>query len=164
MAAVGRLAGGVAHDFGNILNVILGYGHLAQRQLPADHPCRRHLDEILRAADRGAGLTKQLLGVSRDREPSLQVFDLGGLVQDDQRMLRRLIGEDVRLEVTPPSERARVEGDRAQMGQVLMNLAANARDAMPQGGTLTIETRTVTLSASDVSERGVPAGSTRSSP
>ena len=158
MAAVGRLAGGVAHDFGNILNVILGYGHLAQRQLPADHPCRRHLDEILRAADRGAGLTKQLLGVSRDREPSLQVFDLGGLVQDDQRMLRRLIGEDVRLEVTPPSETARVEGDRAQLGQVLMNLAANARDAMPQGGTLTIETRTVTLSAADASERGVPAG------
>jgi two-component system cell cycle sensor histidine kinase/response regulator CckA len=158
MAAVGRLAGGVAHDFGNLLNVILGYGQLAQRKLPADHPCRRHLDEILRAADRGAGLTKQLLGVSRDREPSVQVFDLAGLVQDDERMLRRLIGDDVRLEVTPPSGAARVKADRAQLGQVLMNLAANARDAMPQGGTLTLETRTVDLSAADASARGVPPG------
>jgi signal transduction histidine kinase len=159
MAAVGRLAGGVAHDFGNLLNVILGYGQLAQRKLPADHPCRRHLDEILRAADRGAGLTKQLLGVSRDREPSLQVLDLGALVQDDERMLRRLIGEDVRLEVVAPSGPAPVEADRAQIGQVLLNLAANARDAMPQGGTLTLETRTVLLSPAEAARHeGVRPG------
>jgi two-component system cell cycle sensor histidine kinase/response regulator CckA len=159
MAAVGRLAGGVAHDFGNLLNVILGYGQLAQRKLPPDHPCRRHLDEILRAAERGAGLTKQLLGASRDREPSLQVFDLGAQVKDDERMLRRLIGEDVRLEVVEPEGATHVEADRAQLGQVLMNLAANARDAMPQGGTLTIETRTVTLSAIQAAARpGVRPG------
>jgi two-component system, cell cycle sensor histidine kinase and response regulator CckA len=158
MAAVGRLAGGVAHDFGNLLNVILGYGQLAQRKLPPDHPCRRYLDEILRAADRGAGLTKQLLGASRDREPSRQVFDLGAQVKDDERMLRRLIGEDVRLEVVEPEGSTHVEADRAQLGQVLMNLAANARDAMPQGGTLTIETRAVVLSAADVAGRGVSPG------
>lgn len=158
MAAVGRLAGGVAHDFANLLNVILGYAQMAQRKLPADHACRRHLDEILRAAERGAGLTKQLLGVSRDREPSLQVFDLEALVKDDERMLRRLIGEDVRLEVIAQEGATHVEADRAQVGQVLMNLAANARDAMPQGGTLTIETRTVRLSAAEAAARGVSPG------
>jgi two-component system, cell cycle sensor histidine kinase and response regulator CckA len=149
MAAVGRLAGGVAHDFGNLLNVILGYGQLAHRKLPPGHPCRRHLDEILRAADRGAGLTRQLLGVSRDREPSAQVIDLGALVRDDERMLRRLVGEDVRLEVIAHGDAGRVRADRAQMGQALMNLVANARDAMPRGGTLTIEIAAATLSARD---------------
>jgi hypothetical protein len=143
MEAVGRLAGGVAHDFNNLLGVITGYSELAGRSLDPDHPGRRRIAEVLKAAERAAGLTRQLLAFSRKQSLSPKVVDLSALVQDLERMLRRLIGEDVELVVRlAPGLRA-VRVDPGQMDQVVMNLAVNARDAMPRGGRLTLATAEV---------------------
>jgi two-component system, cell cycle sensor histidine kinase and response regulator CckA len=138
--AIGRLAGGVAHDFNNILGVITGYVELMQRQIEATHPARPRLDQVLKATERAAGLTSQLLAFSRKQVIQPRILDLNVLVADFDKMLHRVIGEDVELKVLPAPDLGSVKADPMQLEQVVLNLAVNARDAMPKGGHLTIET------------------------
>jgi hypothetical protein len=145
MEAVGRLAGGVAHDFNNILTAITGYTDLLLADLPADDPRRLDVDEIHHAAQRAAALTQQLLAFSRRQVLQPRVVDLNALVLDVESLLRRLIGEDLTLAAALDPEVGHVRGDPGQLQQVIMNLAVNARDAMPGGGRLTIESRNVEL-------------------
>ncbi len=145
MESVGRLAGGIAHDFNNLLGVITGYGELSRRPLAAGDPMARRLDEILKATAKAADLTKQLLAFSRKQILQPRVLNLNAVTADMDRMLRRLIGEHIDL-VTAPDERlGLIRADPSQIGQVIVNLAVNARDAMPRGGRLTIETGNVDL-------------------
>jgi two-component system cell cycle sensor histidine kinase/response regulator CckA len=158
MEAVGRLAGGVAHDFNNILNVITGYGDMLLRKAPVGDPTRPRLEQILRAAERAAGLTRQLLAFSRKQVLDPKVLEPGRVLADMEKMLGRLIGEDLDLKLTLTA-RARVKVDPGQLEQVVMNLVVNARDAMPKGGLLTIDAADVELSQ-DLAHRReiVPAG------
>jgi PAS domain S-box-containing protein len=160
MEAVGRLAGGVAHDFNNILNVIMGRAELLKQRVPDESPLRKHTTEILYAAERAAALTRQLLAFSRKQVLQPKVLDLNSVVGEMERLLRRLIGEDVRLVVSQEPHLGRVKADPGQMEQVLMNLVVNARDAMPRGGSLLIETRNVELDDAYVrSHAGAQPGS-----
>jgi CheY-like chemotaxis protein len=145
MEAVGRLAGGVAHDFNNLLTVILGFCELSLGDLEPGDPRRADIGEIRKAGERAAGLTRQLLAFSRKQiiEPTL--LDLNVIATDMRAMLGRLIGEDVKVVLALQPELAAVTADRGQVEQVVMNLAVNARDAMPKGGTLTIQTANVEL-------------------
>jgi two-component system cell cycle sensor histidine kinase/response regulator CckA len=143
MDAVGRLAGGVAHDFNNLLTVISGYSDFILAASPPGDERRADAEEIRRAADRAAQLTQQLLAFSRKQVLHPQVLDLNAVVGDASRMLRRLIGEDIRLELHLAPDAGAVRIDAGQLQQVLMNLAVNARDAMPLGGRLTIATAPV---------------------
>jgi PAS domain S-box-containing protein len=145
MEAVGQLAGGIAHDFNNLLSVILGYGELAARELGPEHRTSRRLEAIRQAAERAAGLTRQILTFSRKQPVESRICDLNHIVQEMEKMLRRLIGEDVRLTVALGEGLGRVRADPGQLEQVIMNLAVNARDAMPAGGRLVIETSNVDL-------------------
>ncbi len=145
MEAIGRLAGGVAHDFNNMLNIILGYGEMALEQLRAGDPLRENLQEIVEAGRRSAALTRQLLAFSRKQTLQPKVFDLNAVILNLQKMLRRLIGEDIELNLPGAREPAPVLADPGQIEQAIMNLVVNARDAMPHGGRLTIETANVTL-------------------
>jgi two-component system, cell cycle sensor histidine kinase and response regulator CckA len=144
MEAFGRLAGGVAHDFNNLLGVITGYSEMALRQLEGNAAGRR-IEEVLKAADRGAGLTRQLLAFSRSQVLAPKIVDLSAVVSDLGSLLQRVIGEDVEFAFRAGAEAAVVRVDPGQMGQVVMNLAVNARDAMPHGGSLTLETAIVDL-------------------
>lgn len=145
MEAVGRLAAGIAHDFNNLLTAILGSTDLLLESLPGDHPGREDALESRQAALRAADLTRQLLAFSRQQVIAPRVLDLNGVVRDVERLLRRLIGEDVELRTVLGSGVAPVRADAGQLEQVLVNLAVNARDAMSRGGTITIETANVTL-------------------
>jgi PAS domain S-box-containing protein len=145
MEAVGRLAGGIAHDFNNLLTAITGYSDLILRRLRADDPLRRNVEEIKKAGDRAASLTRQLLAFSRKQVLQPKVLDLNAVVSDMEKMLRRLIGEDIELRTALASELGSVKADPGQIEQVIMNLAVNARDAMPNGGNLIIETENVYL-------------------
>ena len=145
MEAIGRLAGGIAHDFNNILTAISGFAELATGELPDDHPVAEDLAQILRASDRAAALTQALLAFSRRQVMQPSVLDLNEVVIDISPMLGRLIGEDVELVVRTDPTLERTMADRGRFEQVVMNLAVNARDAMPGGGTLTIETANVDL-------------------
>jgi two-component system cell cycle sensor histidine kinase/response regulator CckA len=143
MEAIGRLAGGVAHDFNNLLTTILGYSGILLDQLPADDTLRPDIEEIQRAGERASALTQQLLAFSRKQvfEPTL--LDLNEIVSEAGRMLGRLVGEDVEFVTNLATGLGSVRADRGQIDQVLMNLVINARDAMPHGGRLTLETREV---------------------
>ena len=143
MDAIGRLAGGVAHDFNNLLMVIGAYAELMQDSLAVEHPLRRNVLEILTASRRAADLTRQLLAFGRKQVQALQLLDLNRIIQQIGRMLPRLIGEDIQLEFLPGENLGTIRADPVQIEQVVMNLAANARDAMPDGGKLTIETAAV---------------------
>ena len=145
MDAIGNLAGGVAHDFNNILTIITSYAELALDAVPQDGPLQSKLHEILLAARRAAELTRQLLAFSRKQPQALRVTDLNPIVAHIAKTLPRLIGEDIEFSFVPGEGLGQVRVDPLQIEQVLMNLAANARDAMPQGGHLRIETSNVTL-------------------
>jgi PAS domain S-box-containing protein len=147
MEAVGRLAGGVAHDFNNVLSVIMSCGEFVLEELGPDHPSRADVEEIRKAASRAAGLTRQLLLFSRQQVVEATVLDLQAIVGPMEKMFRRLVGEDVELVVVPPESPGRIEADRSHIEQVILNLVVNARDAMPRGGHLTIETANVVLDA-----------------
>ncbi|HEX7078782.1 MAG TPA: PAS domain S-box protein [Candidatus Eisenbacteria bacterium] len=138
LESVGRLAGGVAHDFNNLLTVIIGFVGLGRQQFAPDHPVQRSMDEIGKAADRAAALTRQLLAFSRKEVIRAEALDLGQTIGGMSGMLRRLIGEDIRLHTEIGGGDMTVLADRGQIDQVVMNLAVNARDAMPQGGDLHI--------------------------
>jgi CheY-like chemotaxis protein len=135
----------VAHDFNNLLTVITGYGEILQESLPPGNEGRAHLDELLKASHKAASLTRQLLAFSRKQMMCSKVLDLNAVVTDMEKMLRRLIGEDVELVLKPDPALGRVRADPGQLEQILMNLAINARDAMSAGGKLTIETGNIDL-------------------
>ncbi len=145
MEAVGRLAGGVAHDFNNLLSVILTYVEMAAGTLEADDPVREDLMEAYTAATRAAALTRQLLLFSRQQPTETLVVDLHELLQGLNKMIWRIVGEDVDLVLVPPPAPGRVKVDPTHIEQVIMNLVVNARDAMPTGGKLTIETMNVVV-------------------
>src|SRR5688572_18981746 len=138
MEAVGRLAVGVAHDFNNLLTVIRGYSELIVMTVEPQASVRTHAEEVLKAADRAAGVTSQLLAFSRKQVLELQIVRLNEVVENVEKLLRRLIGEDINLVTTVGSNPGWIKADPGQLEQVLINLAVNARDAMPQGGTLKI--------------------------
>ena len=143
MEAIGRLAGGIAHDFNNLLMVISGYTELVQDELGPAHPLQRNLEGVRKASQRATSLTQQLLAFSRKQVLAPKVLELNSVVGDLGRMLPRLVGEDVDLVIVPSPDPIRTKADPSQLEQVIMNLAVNARDAMPAGGRLTIETAVV---------------------
>jgi two-component system, cell cycle sensor histidine kinase and response regulator CckA len=148
MEAVGRLAGGVAHDFNNLLMVIKGHTELLLNVVPASEQIARKIEQIERAADRASSLTRQLLAFSRMQLLQPRVMNLNGVVEDMGRLLPRLIGEDIELVIRAAEDLGAIRADASQMKQVIMNLAVNARDAMPNGGRLSIETSNVELDSS----------------
>ncbi|HEX6048910.1 MAG TPA: ATP-binding protein, partial [Gemmatimonadaceae bacterium] len=159
MEAVGRLAGGVAHDFNNLLTVITSYSTMALGSLRPQDPLREDMTEIRDAAERAARLTQQLLAFSRKQVMKPQVLNLTRMAADMEQMLRRLIGEDVILELRLAADLGAVSADPGQIEQVIMNLVVNARDAMPGGGRLVIETQNVDFSTElSMAELGRPAG------
>jgi two-component system, cell cycle sensor histidine kinase and response regulator CckA len=143
MEVVGQLASGVAHDFNNILVVIMIYSSLIRRDLDPDSPLREYTEEIRHASERAAGLTRQLLVFSRKQKVQPIVLDLNNVVEDLNQMLRRLIDESIELTIVPFKQLGRVKADPGYVGQVLMNLTVNARDAMPKGGEIRISARNV---------------------
>jgi PAS domain S-box-containing protein len=160
MDAIGQLAGGVAHDFNNLLTIITSYSELALDAVPEDSPVENKLQEILLAARRAAELTRQLLAFSRKQPQALRVADLNRVISDVAKTLPRLIGEDIEFSFTPSEGLGRVRVDPVQIEQIMMNLATNARDAMPEGGHIRIETSDVTLDDdyADRKHAAIPAG------
>ena len=158
MEAVGRLAGGVAHDFNNLLVVINGYSELTMRRLREGDPLRRNVEEIKKAGERAAALTRQLLAFSRKQVLQPKVFNINAVVSEMEKMLRRLIGEDMEFRTALASDLGSIKADPSQIEQVLLNLCVNARDAMPGGGKLTIETSNVYLDE-EYASRHVGVGS-----
>jgi len=147
MDAIGRLAGGIAHDFNNILTGITGYTEMLLASLRPADPLIDDIEEIRKSAGRASALTAQLLAFSRKQTIEPRVLDLNALIQHSSRMLRRLIGEDVELQFLPGSDLGRVRTDPVQVEQILVNLAVNARDAMPNGGRLSICTANIEVDA-----------------
>jgi CheY-like chemotaxis protein len=158
MEAVGRLAGGVAHDFNNLLTVIRGRSDLVLARLPAGSPLRAQVDMVRQTADRAAELTRQLLAFSRQQVLAPRVIELGELVATMGAMLRRLIGEHIELAITRPRSPARILADPGQVEQVILNLVVNARDAMPGGGRLSIETAVVEEGEIEAPARAIRGG------
>ncbi len=159
MEAVGRLAGGVAHDFNNLLGVILGYSELALTQISQESPVIKHMEQIKKASNRAAGLTRQLLAFSRQQVVFLKNLNLNEVVQNVTTMLQRVVGEDVAISFRPAVPLGIINADPGQIEQILMNLAVNARDAMPKGGEIVIETGHAELDEHYVSQHpGAHAG------
>ncbi len=160
MEAVGRLAGGIAHDFNNLLGVILGYSESALGQTPRVDPRHRKISQVVTAAERAASLTRQLLAFSRSQLLEARVLDLNALLRELEKTLPRLLGEDVELRMSLAPDLGSVRADPGQIEQAVMNLAANARDAMPRGGWLAIETASANLDQASASrDAGSQGGS-----
>ncbi len=161
MEAIGRLAGGVAHDFNNLLSVILGFSALAATKLCPGHGAMTDLDEVRRAGERAAALTRQLLAFGRKQILKIRVMDLSEAVSDMEPMLRRLVDENIQVIVRQPSATAAIKADPNQIQQIILNLVVNARDAMPDGGVLTIEVRAGEYLPADATrpELDLPSGS-----
>ncbi|MHB2016609.1 MAG: PAS domain S-box protein [Candidatus Xenobia bacterium] len=157
MEALGRLAGGIAHDFNNLLSVISGYGELALTRIEAGHVARTHVQELLYAAERAAGLIRQLLTLGRKQLLYPRALNLNTVTLDSQGIITCLLGEAVHLELELAPELGWVMADPGQIEQILMNLVTNARDAMPDGGTITVRTRNVELPAPDI-DADLPSG------
>jgi PAS domain S-box-containing protein len=145
MEAIGRLSGGIAHDFNNLLGVIIGYSRVLRKQLGAGSALVEHALEIEKAGERAASLTKQLLAFSRQQVMTPAILNLNTLTSDMEKMLLRLLGEDIEVSLTLDPELGNVKADQSQIEQVIMNLAVNSRDAMPLGGKLKIETANINL-------------------
>ncbi len=158
MEAVGRLAGGVAGDFNNVLTVITGYAELLRAEIPSNNPIRRFVDEIIYAGERAASLTRHLLAFSRGATAQPRVIDLNSLLTGMEAMLRRLLGHGIELNLLTGPGVGRVRADPAQIEQVVVNLATNARDAMPQGGKLVIETANAELDENTAANLSVKPG------
>ncbi len=158
MQAVGRLAGGIAHDFNNLLTVVLGYTQLVQKRLGADHPSQEELKAIALAGERATGLIRQLLTFSRRQVVQPRRLDLNAVVAEMEKMLRPLIGEDVRFCARLKPGSWTIHADPGQVQQVVMNLALNARDAMPNGGSLTVETQERSIDAATAARLGLDPG------
>ncbi len=158
LEVVGRLAGGVAHDFNNILTAILGFGEVLQERLERQGVAAPELQEMHDAAERARALTSQLLAFSRKQMLRVVSVDINALVERDARLVGRLIGEHIVLDLDLAPSVGTVRGDAAQLGQVLLNLAVNARDAMPHGGTLRMETRAVYVDAGSDEQGSLPEG------
>jgi two-component system, cell cycle sensor histidine kinase and response regulator CckA len=145
MEAIGRLSGGIAHDFNNLLGVIIGYSQVMKRTLGPSHSSYEHAEEIEKASQRAVSLTRQLLAFSRQQVLEPAILSLNALVTDMEKMLPRLLGEDIKVDLNLDPALGQVKADQSQLEQVLMNLAVNARDAMPDGGRLTVRTANVDL-------------------
>lgn len=158
MEAIGRLAGGVAHDFNNLLTAILGYADLLSEKFGADDPAQADVQEIIKAGQIAASLTRQLLAFSRRQLLQPIVLSLNDLIRDTEKLLGRMIGEDVAVVLDVAADLEPVIADPWQLEQVIMNLAVNARDAMPHGGSLTIRTENVEIDQSQGHLRGIPSG------
>jgi signal transduction histidine kinase/CheY-like chemotaxis protein len=158
LEAVGRLAGGIAHDFNNLLTAITGFTRFALAEIPAQGSARDDLEQALHASERAAVLTHQLLAFSRQQVLQPQVLDLNQVVSSIEPMLRRVIGEDIAIHRSLASSLANVRADRGQIEQVLVNLVVNARDAMPDGGLLAIETADVYLEPTQIAQHGGAPG------
>ena len=154
MEAVGQLAGGVAHDFNNILQAIFGYSHLILAKAGDNEPVKHYVEELIKASNRAADLTKGLLAFSRKQEVTLAVIDISEVINGNEAFLRRLIREDIELNITCSEEPLTVLADRGQIEQVFMNLVTNGRDAMPNGGRLSIETRLALLDQEFIETHG----------
>jgi len=158
MDAVGKLAGGVAHDFNNMMTAVVGFSSIILERLEDAHPLRRHVEEIKRAGERASAMTHQLLAFSRKQVLQPRVLDLNTVIVEVEKLLQHLIGEDVELVSALEPELEPIEADPGQLEQVIMNLAINARDAMPAGGRLTFETANVELDEDDAFRRQVEPG------
>ncbi len=158
MQAVGRLAGGVAGDFNNVLTVITGYAELLRAEIPSNHHLRRFVEEIIYAGERAAALTRHLLAFSRGPAAQPRVLDLNAILSDMEPMLQRLLGHSIELVLLPGQNLGRVAADSAQLEQVIINLATNARDAMPEGGKFVIESENMELDAENGRKLDLPPG------
>lgn len=159
MESIGQLAGGVAHDFNNILTTILGFSQILMLTMPKDDPKWTYIESIYEAGERASSLTRQLLAFSRKQVMELQVLNLDDLLQNMTKMLGRLIGEQVEMKLQLQSQAGRIKADAGQIEQIIMNLAVNARDAMPAGGCLTIQTADILLKQEEAATYGdMPAG------
>ena len=145
MEAIARLAGGVAHDFNNFLMVVMSYTDLILKDFPAEHPLQRYAQEILLAAEQASSLTRQLLAFSRKQVIQPEILNLNQLITVLEKLLRRLIPEDIEMDIRLDPQLENIKADPGQMEQVLMNLVINARDALPQGGKIQIRTEGVFL-------------------
>jgi PAS domain S-box-containing protein len=158
LEALGRLTGAIAHDFNNMLGVILGHTQLTQRLLPSDHPASAGLEQVVKASDRAAELTRQLLAFSREPTRRPGALELNRVVGEVGEMLKRVIAEDVELEIRLGSGLGTITADRMEIEQILLNLAVNARDAMPAGGRLVLETATAVLEPGEAARLGTHSG------
>jgi len=152
LEAIGQLAGGVAHDFNNMLTAIIGYTDLSLRRVGLENPIRRNLEETKKAAERAASLVRQLLAFSRKQILEPKVLDLNDVVKDMHKMLTRLIGENIKLATRLETDLGSVKADPCQVEQIIVNLVVNARDAMPRGGRVTVETANVALDDQNASK------------
>ncbi len=160
MEAIGRLAGGIAHDFNNLLTVIRGYSQLSLLEIKEDDKLRGNIEEIQKATQRASDLTRQLLAFGRRQIMKMKVIDLNLLIRELDKMLRRVIGEDIELVTILAEDLGRIKADPGQIEQVIINLAVNARDAMSEGGKLTIKTQNVEIDEDYVwAHVGVTSGS-----
>ena len=154
MEAIGTLAGGIAHDFNNILSAIIGYGHVTLMKMPKDDPLRLNIEHMLESADRAAALTQSLLAFSRKQIIDRKPVDLNNILKKVEKFLVRVIGEDVEVRLVLAEGALTIFADAGQLEQVFMNLATNARDAMPNGGSFMIETSTIELDNGFVAAHG----------